>query len=576
MQPAEEQEDQTPGEEPDKNPIKLYRGFHKASYTFEQVISDLIDNSIDANANFVEVIIDTQNLSEDRKEHRYLDGEDNLYCIVLDDGDGILESNLRSILSRGFDRDYDETELGSYGVGLKDSSLSQAYELTIFSKTLENPEIAMRRLSSCLVKRHQVERIFRESDLDEWMVNTPAYLESLRLLNELEKGTVILLEGMHKLELKIGNGERDVYTNAIDTRVKNYLRLVFQYYLQGTNVYRVDGSYVHKQIDIFYNGREEFNKLSPLDPFYRDEEYMNGTREGTNFIEKHFDTNIEGEENPRQMIVRAWVLPHRSVFTGVGRRETQLSKTKEGKMGDDGTVGGVGVVDLQGAYIYRNKRLVQFAPDRDPWLGMMTKNERHNQMRIEIHCPPGKDIGGDKSDFDLNTSKSTVGIDYSLIEELRTWAADPGETFHADDPAILDFQARVTMRNRRDAWPTCGHCGSEEHKIAQCPTRPRCPICNSVTHTEVRDCPRRPACEICGDRNHITADHIDEPREEVVDGRNGEDEQPIEQPTSVSIRHSTDGDLISTIQEGTDLIIRLNIHDPLYANLRTALDQLEE
>ena len=68
MQPSDdEQENEILGEEPDKNPIKLYRGFHKASYTFEQVISDLIDNSIDANANFVEVIIDTQNLSEDRK-----------------------------------------------------------------------------------------------------------------------------------------------------------------------------------------------------------------------------------------------------------------------------------------------------------------------------------------------------------------------------------------------------------------------------------------------------------------------------------------------------------------------------
>ena len=50
-------------------------------------ISEAILN-LDANANFVEVIIDTQNLSENRKEHRYLDGEDNLYCIVLDDGDG--------------------------------------------------------------------------------------------------------------------------------------------------------------------------------------------------------------------------------------------------------------------------------------------------------------------------------------------------------------------------------------------------------------------------------------------------------------------------------------------------------
>lgn len=565
-----------PGEEPEKNPVKLYRGYHKASYTFEQVVSDLIDNSIDAEASFVEVIIDSQNLDAHKKEHKYLHGEDNLYCIVLDDGNGIPEDNMRSILSRGFDRDYDETELGSYGVGLKDSSLSQAYELTIFSKTKDNPNIAMRRLSSCLVKRYESERIFSEEDLDDWMKNTPAYIQSLELLNEQTKGTVVLLEGMHKLELKIGSGDREAYTNAIDTRVKNYMRLVFQYYIEGTTVKRVDGTSVPKQIDIYYNGRDPHNKLLPLDPFYRDERYMDGTREGTNSIEKEFDTNIDGENQPRKMLVRAWVLPHRSMYTGVGTREGELSKTKEGKMGSDGTVGGVGVVDLQGVYIYRNMRLVQFAPDRDPWLGMMTKNERRNQMRIEIHCPPGKGVGGDTSEFDLNTSKSTVGIDYRLIEEMRTWSANPGQKFHPDDPTILNLEDRVAMRNRQDAWPRCNHCNSEDHSIGNCPTRPRCPICNRVTCggvNDIRQCLQRPACDICGTRDHITEDHPEE----------SEEDEPVpppipleSQPTDVSVRPSTDGDLISTIREGDELVVRVNIQDPLYPNLRRAMDEMEE
>lgn len=573
---SRDEEEGLPGEEPEKNPVKLYRGYHKASYTFEQVVSDLIDNSIDAKASFVEVIIDSQNLDAHRKEHKYLHGEDNLYCIVLDDGNGIPEDNMRSILSRGFDRDYDETELGSYGVGLKDSSLSQAYELTIFSKTKDNPNIAMRRLSSCLVKRYESERIFSEEDLDDWMKNTPAYIQSLELLSELEKGTVVLLEGMHKLELKIGNGHRDPYTNAIDTRVKNYMRLVFQYYMEGTEVKRNDGTSVYKQIDIYYNGREPHNKLLPLDPFYRDERYMDGTREGTNSIEKEFDTNIDGETQPRKMLVRAWILPHRGMYPGVHNREEDMKKTKEGKMEDDGTVGGVGVVDLQGAYIYRNMRLVQFAPDRDPWLGMMTKNERRNQMRIEIHCPPGKGVGGDTSEFDLNTSKSSVGIDYRLIEEMRIWAANPGQKFHPDDPIILSLEDRVAMRNRRDVWPTCNHCGSEEHSIGNCPTRPRCPICSRVTCggvNDIRQCPQRPPCDICGTRDHITEDHLEE----------GEEDEPVpppippdSQPTDVSVRPSTDGDLISTIREGDELVVRVNIQDPLYPNLRRAMDEMEE
>ena len=73
-----------------------------------------------------------------------------------------------------------------------------------------------------------------------------------------------------------------------------------------------------------------------------------------------------------------------------------------------------------------NKRLVQFAPERDPWLGIMTKDSHLNQMRLEVHLPPGREIGSEKSDFDINTSKSVVNLHYSLMEALRKWAAKPG------------------------------------------------------------------------------------------------------------------------------------------------------
>tara|TARA_B100001250_G_scaffold414490_1_gene453214 strand:- start:4901 stop:6628 length:1728 start_codon:yes stop_codon:yes gene_type:complete len=566
-----------PGEEPDKNAIKLYRGFHKASYSFEQVIADLIDNSIDANASFVEVLIQTQNLDSVRKEHKYLDGENNLYCIVLDDGKGIPEDNMHAILSRGFDRDYDETELGSYGVGLKDASLSQAYELTVFSKCSDNTDISIRRLSSCLVKRHRAERIFSEEHLDDWMKSTPAYQEAFELLNDMENGTVILLEGMHKLELKIGQGDRLPYMNAIHSRVKNYIRLIFQYYLTGVDVSRLDGTTERKHINVYYGDREEENLLLPLDPFYRESQYKDGTREGTTSITNEFETTVEGDETPRKMRVTAWLLPHRGMFSGVARRETQLGLTKEGKMKDDGTVGGVGVVDLQGAYIYRNMRLIQFAPDRDPWLGIMKKDSHYNQMRLEVHLPPGKLIGGDDSDFDINTSKSDVGIDYSLLEQLRDWANDPGEKFHPGDPEILSLEDRVTKRNGRDRWPTCSHCGSEEHTITRCPTRPRCPICNRVTHTEVRECPNRPPCGICGTRDHITEDHPEEEGSSEDDEDEGvAPDSPPEPAAHIEVRPSTDGDLISSVREGDGLIVKVNVQDPLYPELREAINDLDE
>ena len=496
-----------PGDEPLKNAVRQYRAYHKASYSFEQVVADLIDNSIDAGATAVELLIQDQDLDLAPKEHKYLDGKDNLYGIVIDDGKGIPDEDMHAILSRGFERDYDEVELGSYGVGLKDSSLSHAYEVTLFSKTGPNSGVAVRRLSSCLVKRHGAERIFREEHLDDWMRETEAYKLAKGLVEELERGTAVLLEGMHKLELKVGGGDRKPYLNAIEHRVRNYVRLVFQYYMQGVEVPRGDGSSVYKKVDLFYGDREPHNKLTPLDPFYREPEFRDGSRTGTTFIGKQFNTSVEGSSRELEMRVTAWLLPHRLTRAGVKEREDALKKTKEGRLESDGTIGGVGALDLQGAYIYRNMRLVQFAPDRDPWLGIMTKDSHHNQMRVEIHLPPGLAVGSDRSDFDINTSKSSVGIAYTLLEQLRDWAKNPKAKFHPADPSVESLQERVKLRNGQDKWPTCSFCGSEEHRRTNCPERPRCPHCRSLKHTELRVCPRRPACEICGTRDHITEDH---------------------------------------------------------------------
>lgn len=590
-----------PGEAPESNPVKQYRSYHKASYSFEQVIADLIDNSIDANATFVEVRLGEQDLSDEPKEHRYLSGRDNLYCLIIDDGRGIPESNMRAILSRGFDRSYDEIELGSYGVGLKDSSLSQAYEVTLFSKTEPDGAIGRRRLSSCLVMRHEAERIFREDDLDLWMRQTEGYQSAIEALESLDHGTVVLLEGMHKLELKIAEGDRETYTNAIRERCKNYVRLVFQRYMEGVHIPRRDGTTTYKKLDVYWEGREPFHRLLPLDPFYREPEFRDGSRKGTTSITRDFETRVQGVDEPGRLTVTAWLLPHRKSYPRVTDRQNEMKTTKEGKWEDTVAVGGVGLVKLQGAYIYRNMRLVQFAPDRDPWLGIMTEDSHLNQMRLEVHLPPGREVGGDSSEFNINTSKSQVEVAYRLRNEIKRWAQRPGETFHEEDPRTMSLKQRAELRNGDDKWKSCPLCGSEGHTRGKCPNAPRCPICNSRRHTEPRYCPRRPPCEICGTTDHLTADHPD-PTERVDASMRhegvGTDTQPeldalgrVDSPerpgpdtadpsaggvtpTVVRVRPVADGPLLVVDVADGELTIRINPSDPLYDQLKAALRSL--
>ena len=215
-------------------PVKKYEARHGEDYTFEAAISDLVDNSIDSNASFVEVNIPEQNFDSTPKQ--YIDGltgNENFFALIIDDGDGIHPSEFVGAMSDGYDRDYDETELGAFGVGMKASSLAQAYEVTVMSKIAGGDPVTY-RLSSCLVKKHQKERLWREQDLLPWMIDSRGFNLAKQKLSELKKGTVVLLEGLHKLEREVGEKHlRKHYTDGIKKRVRNYLGLVFHYYING-------------------------------------------------------------------------------------------------------------------------------------------------------------------------------------------------------------------------------------------------------------------------------------------------------------------------------------------------------
>ena len=74
------------GTKPIEYPDKAIESLH-FDYTFEQVTADLIDNSIDAGASHVEVILDSQDMGPEKKEYDMgMQGPNKLYCIVLDDG----------------------------------------------------------------------------------------------------------------------------------------------------------------------------------------------------------------------------------------------------------------------------------------------------------------------------------------------------------------------------------------------------------------------------------------------------------------------------------------------------------
>ena len=144
----------------------------------------------------------------------------------------------------GAPREYDELELGKFGVGMKSSSLSQAREVTLFSK-VDGGSINLRRLSSEIV----IEK-------DSWIL-IPSLREHMKTdaisianskLAERDSGSVIVLEDMHKLKYRVGNeANRLSYLQSEYGHIKDYLSLVFENYIEGTDLTRSDGSVVPRK-----------------------------------------------------------------------------------------------------------------------------------------------------------------------------------------------------------------------------------------------------------------------------------------------------------------------------------------
>ena len=212
---------------------------HAESYSLEQVAADLIDNCIDAKAENVWVILN---------EEAY-NGNNYFYIVIIYDCTGKPDGDISSVMDFGAERDYDELDLGKFGVGLKKSSLSQAREVTMLSKT-SGGGINLRRLSSEVV-----------TERDQWVLidslrehmDTDAIGVAKRELAELESGSAVVLEDMHKLMNRVGDSDnRMAYLDSEYGHIREYLGLVFERYIDGVELTKSDGTRVHRQINIFF------------------------------------------------------------------------------------------------------------------------------------------------------------------------------------------------------------------------------------------------------------------------------------------------------------------------------------
>ena len=299
----------------------------QVGYSFEQAISDLVDNSINGRA--ANVLI------------RFICDENRIRsCVIADDGVGMSESRMNEAMRFGSLPSTDPDSLGKYGMGLKLASLSHASRVTVLS----------RQSGSVHGRRWTVEGIG-----NGWRCEVLNQTDALSAINsawgpvDLRKsGTLIIWDEIDRLP--VGTRGLKSLLRSLQSRLELHLGMCFHRFLEAGSL--------QVFIDQQTEGAKEHSicpRISGLDPFA----YPSSGKIGY----------------PKTFRAR---LPDLGTLEAEAHIWPPYSDSPAYKLGNK-------TAARQGFYFYRNNRLIQAGG----WNGVVQhETEPHSSLaRIRVDLP---------------------------------------------------------------------------------------------------------------------------------------------------------------------------------------------
>lgn len=254
--------------------VELLESMRSVGYSVSAAAADIIDNSIAADAQEIDLFLDTVRGS---------------YVGFLDDGVGMSPDEARNALklagTRSLERE--EKDLGRFGLGLKTASLSQGRQLTVVTKR--------NGVTSGL--RWDLDHVMMTGKWAILVLDQPD-LQSLPHIDRLEAqqhGTLVLWQSLDYL--LAGATDVSAWMGSLLITLREHIGLVFQRFLEGRNA-----------LQIRVNGVP----VAPVDPF----------------LERNSRTQASPIENVvidgQSVSVEAFTLPHASHLTAAERRRDDL------------------------------------------------------------------------------------------------------------------------------------------------------------------------------------------------------------------------------------------------------------
>lgn len=342
------------------DPARTIEGLRDTGYTFETAVADLVDNSIAAAAEVVDIQV-------------MLDFQGHVHLTIADDGCGMDRRELKRAMTYGSPKRRDPASLGKFGLGLKTASTAFCRRLSVISRAGEglNPVMATWDLDHVTTQNRW---LLQESDNPE--------PEAVRCLNAVAgkgSGTVVVWDKVDRLlrQYKTPGGAHHQKALARKCNdLREHLEMTFERFLDD----RDDRA---RDLKIILNGRS----VVPWDPFQKDLSDLVVEDKKAVILEE------DGKESEAEFVVRAFILPRRADFPSTQR-------AKAAKLGSN----------RQGMYIYREQRLIHAGS----WLKMFKAEPHFSLLRVEFSFDHRLDQA-----FHLDVKKSQILLNDDLVKWLR-------------------------------------------------------------------------------------------------------------------------------------------------------------
>lgn len=350
------------------NPEYLIKSIAEQGYSLETSLADLMDNSISAEANKIEVLIDTET--------------EPFRLFLADNGFGMNEQQLSENMmfpSRSPEGSQSELDLGRFGLGLKTASFSQTRRFTVLSRQRGDKKYNGRTWDVDFLKENGWKIIVNSSEeIDEILDHyNRLSKEHLNHFNSFTPNTIVVWEGLYKFENYLNKENRTSALKKELTEITNdHLALVFHRFMERQDnplKIRINNTIV-EPFNPFPESENDFRKIEPRQSAFKSDVIK-----------------IEG-----------FILPSRAIKESRQGTNIWTSRFK-------------GLMDMEGLYIYRSNRIILFGG----WNGIIKKAPRLQLARLKVEV-------GNSVDhlLHLNVAKSQISIPHELREAFEAYIGE--------------------------------------------------------------------------------------------------------------------------------------------------------